>query len=270
MILAAAIAAAVANAAPAPVAPTTPSLADAAHALEAGRLDQARIMISKAVASGATGEDIDRLVADLSFASGKFEDALPLYAKLLEKAPGNALLAERAGIAALKLGLIDRALALVARATESPGASWRAWNARAVIADLQSDWTTADKAYARAAELAPNQPEIANNRGWSQLIRGNWAEAIEQLERAVALGSASIRTANNLELARAAMTNDLPQRREGETSREWAERLNDAGVAAQLTGNRSKAIAAFTQALQVTENWYARAANNMTIATASQ
>jgi hypothetical protein len=40
-------------------------------------------------------------------------------------------------------------------------------------------------------------------------------------------------------------------------------RLNDAGVAAQLLGDRKRAIAAFTQALDASPVWYDRASNNL-------
>lgn len=272
MIFAAAVAAAVSAAQPSPVpaAPRMPSLAEAAQALDAGRLEQARLMIAKALSAGAKGTDVDRLLADLAFASGRNEEALARYDKLIEANAGQPQVAERAGIAALKLGHVDRALSLISVATRDPGASWRAWNARGVIADLQADWATADLAYERASAAAPDRPEVLNNRGWSQLLRGNWSGAIDDLERAATLDPASERAGNNLELARAALASELPARRRGESGREWARRLNDAGMAAQIMGNGTKAVAAFTQALEASGNWYARAANNLEAATASR
>ena len=272
MSLAAAIAAAISAAQPAsaPVPAKAPSLSDAAQAIEAGRLDQARLMISTAMSAGAKGFEVERLLADLAFASDRDDEALARYAQLIATGAGSALMAERAGIAALKLGEIDRALPLIGMAIESPAATWRAWNARGVIADLKGDWTSADSAYERAAVLAPDRIEILNNRGWSQLLRGNWVGAVAELERAAQLQRASERTVNNLELARAALASELPARRPGESEADWARRLNDAGMAARIMGDRTKAVAAFTQALQASGTWYARAANNLEAATASR
>jgi hypothetical protein len=73
----------------------------------------------------------------------------------------------------------------------------------------------------------------------------------------------SSRIANNLELARSAMAGDLPRRRAQETDEAWAERLNDAGIAAEILGDKPRAIAAFTQALEASGRWYERAANNL-------
>jgi predicted TPR repeat methyltransferase len=144
-----------------------------------------------------------------------------------------------------------------------PKSSWRAWNARGVIADFERDWDSADKAYSRAQAMAPDKAEVINNHGWSYLLRGTWSAALPLLEQAAKLDPASERIANNLELARAALATDLPERRPAETDSEWAQRLNDAGVAAELGGDRTRAVAAFTQALHASSVWYARAANNL-------
>lgn len=240
-----------------------PPLAEAEHAISAGRLEQARLMIGRAVAAGASGPQIDRLLADLAFASGSNEEAQQRYQRLLAANPTDPILAERAGIAALKRNNDATAAVLIDRATRYPKATWRAWNARGVIADLQRDWMAADAAYAEAAKRAPDESEISNNRGWSQLLRGDWQKAEGLFERAVMLDSQSARIANNLELARAAVAADLPERRAGESDTSWAARLNDAGMAAQLMGDKQRAVAAFTQALEASGRWYARAANNL-------
>ncbi|HJU77895.1 MAG TPA: tetratricopeptide repeat protein [Sphingomicrobium sp.] len=258
MIASLLIAAAVAAA---PADPAT--LSDAARAIEAGRLEQARTMIGRAVAAGGGGPQIDRLLADLAFASGKDAEALPRYRQLLYAKDAHPLIAERAAIAALRLGDFQAAAPLVELAVAWPNASWRAWNAKGVLADLGSDWAAADEAYERATALAPDRPEILNNQGWSQLLRGNWRRAMEDFGRAADLDPRSKRIANNLELARAALARELPERRPGESDESWAGRLNDAGVAAQILGDRRRAIAAFSQALEASGRWYDRAANNL-------
>jgi Flp pilus assembly protein TadD len=102
-----------------------------------------------------------------------------------------------------------------------------------------------------------------NNLGWSHLLRGNWKEALSLFEKAVALDPKSNRAANNLELARSALAAELPNRRAGESDSSWAARLNDAGVAAAILGDKGRATAAFSQALDVSGTWYVRAANNL-------
>jgi Flp pilus assembly protein TadD len=259
-----AVPAALASAQPAP------GLAEAAHAIEAGRLDQARTMINAAVAQGAQGETLDRSLADLAFAEGNYATALPRYEALFVAHPSEARLAERTGLAALHLRQVAKAIFYLDKAIALPGASWRSWNARGIAADQSRDWPTADRAYARAAALGPKEGQVANNMGWSMLMRGEWQAAIEPLQRAASLSPKSKLIADNLELAQAAVAEDLPKRRPSESDESWAARLNDAGVAAQLRGDRKRAIAAFSQALSARSAWFDRAANNLSLAEAKQ
>ena len=248
---------------PAPVAEPLVELSDIDQAIRAGRLEQAQMMVGRAIARGQRGAHVDLILADLAYAQGKYDEALLRYQALLTVAPDDAVLAERAGMSALKAGKVDQAIDLLNRSTKWPGASWRAWNARGVAADYKRDWATADAAYVKAASLAPDEVEVVNNQGWSLLLRGDWNKAVGFFERAAARDPKSTRIANNLELARAALSTDLPRRRPGEEDKDWAARLNDAGVAAQIMGNKARAIAAFSQALEARGSWYDRAANNL-------
>ncbi|HEX6660864.1 MAG TPA: tetratricopeptide repeat protein [Sphingomicrobium sp.] len=252
----------VAAASPA-VQPPPPALNDIEQAIRVGRLEQAQLMVGRAMALGMKGAQVDLILADLAFAEGKNAEALVRYQQLLAVAPDDSMLAERAGIAALRLGNVALAIGYIEQATKSPNASWQAWNARGVVADLQRDWPGADVAYARASALAPDEAEVINNLGWSQLLRGDWTKAAGLFEKASARDPKSSRIANNLELARAALERDLPRRKPGENDRAWAARLNDAGVAALLLGDKQRAVAAFAQALEASGSWYDRAANNL-------
>ena len=247
-----------------PAAPAdTTVLNDAAQAIAAGRLVEAKLIIARAISLGFRGDPVERLTADLAFASGKYLQALVAYqhlAKSPSKQPGDC---EKGAVSALQLGRTADAAPLVECAVTPADASWRAWNARGVLADFNHDWATADDSYARAHKLDPDNARVVNNEGWSMLLRGDWAGAIPFFEQASALDGTSARTANNLELAKAALAADLPKRREGESDRDWAARLNDAGVAAEMLGQKQRAVAAFTQALDASPIWYDRASNNL-------
>jgi tetratricopeptide (TPR) repeat protein len=263
MLALAAAASLAAHSPPAAPAPDPTILADASHAIDAGRLNEAKLIIARAVTAGFRGPPIERLTAALAFASGNYLQAWSQYRHLAaspDKEEGDC---EKGAIAALELLRAADAQPLVDCAVKFPNASWRAWNARGVLADMQQDWATADESYAHARQLAPGEANIVNNQGWSKLLRGDWAGALPLFEDAAALDSTSERIANNLELVRAALAADLPARRQGETNAEWAVRLNDAGVAAELMGDRQRAVAAFTQALDASPVWYGRASNNL-------
>lgn len=238
-------------------------LDEAARALTAGRVDQAGEMIAAARKQGGGGEALERLTADHALASGAIARALDGYRVLVKAHPDEALLLERAGLAALRLGQNAEATALLDRATLQPNASWRAWNLRGVAADRRLDFDEADAAYARAADLAPTEAAVANNRGWSLMLRGRWSEAADQFEAALDLNPRVEHGAVNLELARVAVSGGLPQRDQGETDAAFAARLNDAGVIAQTEGDRPRAVAAFTQAIAAKSVWFDRAADNL-------
>lgn len=239
------------------------SLAEAGRAIAAGRLDQAKAILGVAVAAGAKGDPVDRLIADLHYSRGEMEQALTYYRQLIVAHPDESLLLERGGIAALRLGKTGEATALLDRSTRQPAAGWRAWNARGVVADRQGRWDEADAAYSRAAQIDPGRAEIQNNMGWSLMLRGSWSEALAAFERAAAIDPKLPRLGNNIELARAAVAADLPVRSAGEGDEAYAARLNDAGVVAAAAGQPKRAEAAFSQALEVRSRWYARAADNL-------
>ena len=157
--------------------PVDPRLLEAAHAINTGRLEQARTMIGNAVAAGASGPPVERLLADLAFVSGRNDEALTRYKTLVAGNPADLLLAERAGIAALKAGDVERATVLIERAVTSAAPSWRAWNARGVLADLQRDWPAADAAYSRARSSRRAGGNL-QQPGLVAAARGNWGEAI--------------------------------------------------------------------------------------------
>lgn len=270
MILGLALSLALADPAPVPPSAETPpaaqsqiSLAEAGQAIAAGRLDQARRILGIALAAGVKGEPVDRLLADLAYASAEYPQALQIYKNLLATHPDELLLLERAGICALRLGRLAEATSLLDRATRQANAGWRAWNARAVAADRQSRWDEADAAYARALEVDRTRAAVFNNMGWSLMLRGRWNEALASFEQANSLNPRPPRLANNLELARAAVAAELPQRLAGESDESFAARLNDAGVVAAAAGQAAKAQAAFAQAIEVRSRWYARAAENL-------
>ena len=263
MIIGIALALALAGPAPPPEPAAQLSLAEAGRAIAAGRLDQAKAMLSAAVAAGVKGDPVDRLLADLAYARGENEQALALYKALLTVHPDEALLLERGGIAALRLGRTNEATALLDRATRGPKSRWRSWNARGVAADRQGRWDEADAAYARAAEIDSKRAEVPNNVGWSLMLRGRWADALAAFERAAAIDPKLPRLANNLELARAALAADLPHRMQGENDSSFAARLNDAGVVAAANGQAKRAEAAFTQAIELKSRWYDRAADKL-------
>ena len=82
MILALLAAASVSAQAPAVTAPDPAIIEDAAHAIDRGRLREAKLLIVRAITGGARGPSVDRLNANFAFASGHYVEALSAYQRL--------------------------------------------------------------------------------------------------------------------------------------------------------------------------------------------
>ena len=238
-------------------------VSEAARALAAGRIDQAGTMIAAARQQGAGGEALQRLTADHALVSGATARALDLYRALIAGHPDDLLLLERGAQAALRLDFDSEAVRWLDRATRFPRAGWRVWNLRGAVADRMGQFDQADAAYAHAAALAPRQAAIANNRGWSLMLRGRWSEAATEFATALVLDPQVAHGAANLELANTALAADLPEQQAGEPGDAFAARLNDAGVVADASGDHPRAVAAFTRAIEARSQWFDRAARNL-------
>ena len=252
------LAAAVATSGPAPS-----GFADIEGAITGGRFAQARIMIQRAMAGGAKGEPIDILLADLAYFEARDAEASARYAYLLPHHMHDTLMLERAALAAIRSGDRARGEALLKAASQSPRAGWRIWNAIGVLADRDRRFADADTAYAKALEVQPDQPAVLNNIGWSKLLRGDWAAAESDFDRAATLAPGSARIANNRDFARDALDQSLPDRQPGEDNDAYSARLNDAGVAAELRGDKARARAAYAEAIAVRGTWFDRADRNL-------
>lgn len=238
-------------------------LDEAAYALSEGRTLQARTMLGEAVRLGAHGEAVERLLADLDFAERRFEQSLARTRMLLVANPDDIVLLERAGLSTLALGNSAEAESMLQRAVRLGSDRWGTFNGLGIVADRKGDWAGAEAAYAQAERLGPDHGVLFNNRGWSLLLQGRWEEALLPLTQAVAMAPDNKRYTANLALAEMAVSEDLPRRGENETDDSFAARLNDAGVVAAAQGLDTKAIAAFTRAIEARSQYYERAASNL-------
>lgn len=109
-------------------------------------------------------------------ASGEYAGAIPLYEKARQQEP--AKYGKQAG----------RRLA--------------------VMYDFAGDFVRADAEYEAALKLAPTDPDLLNDYGYSLYSRGNWAAAADHLSRAVAAGPDKKRAWMNLGLALAQLGRD--------------------------------------------------------------
>mgnify|MGYP001812804419 FL=1 len=133
--------------------------------------------ISAVELTGARGELLTRM--------GRYDDALALYERRLERYPGDESLLYGRAFLFEQMDRVDDSIkeleALLARNPDDPVAL----NALGyTLADRTTDYEQARDYISRAYEKSPNSPAIIDSMGWVEYKLGNHDKAIEYLQRA--------------------------------------------------------------------------------------
>ena len=89
--------------------------------------------------------------------------------------------------------------------------TYQRYKLEAMVADARQEWEKADSFYETASGLTMQPAAILNNWGYSNLIRGNFADAEALFQEAIRQNSRMFTAKNNLILARGAQRKyDLP------------------------------------------------------------
>jgi Tfp pilus assembly protein PilF len=218
------------------------------RALAGGRLVQAEAMLAREDIQLAD-PDRQRLTASLLLATHRDAEARSIFEAQLRQRPDDCRLQFGAGLAALRLGKTAEATSLLTKATSACPDNGKAWDAMAVIENKAGHWDAALAAHYRAIAIAPDDADILNNAGVSLLEQKKFAQAISLFKQALQRDPAHKRARNNLDIARVA-GGEQPSFDQEDDSRRRAERLNNAGYAALLSGQQGVASRYFTQAIK--------------------
>ena len=126
---------------------------------------------------------------------GTAPDAVPNG--LLGQAPNDDLSLGKKYFRAANFGLAERHFG---RAVEHDPRDLESWVGLAASYDRLRQFDLADRAYDQAQKIAGPQAEILNNRGYSYMLRGDYARARATLRQAQAQDPANAYIKNNLEL----------------------------------------------------------------------
>lgn len=238
-----------------------------AQALDHGRLLQAREMIAieRRKANGSAAIALDGLGARLALAEGRHADAFSAYSRLAELAPNDCAAREGAGLAALHLGSVTGAQKLFDDAALLCPGRWRLWNALGVLADRSGRWEASAEAYARALAIAPAEPIVLNNLGYSLILQHRPDDAERILRKAIRIAPQNARLANNLDIAMIATGKQLDPDLEADLPARRAARRNNAGYVSYLLGKTTAARAYLEEALAIGPSDFGRAARNLEI-----
>jgi len=236
-------------------------LADVRNAIAGGRLVQAELMLG-AMPATPTATDL-RLFGDLRLAQKRYDEAGRLFLQLVQIEPQNTHAASRLGMALIQLGRAADAEAYLLKAVALPGADWHSWNALGAVLDARRAWTESRQAYGHALALAPDQPMVLNNAGYSLILQGRAHEAREMLSKARAIAPDDQRIATNSQIADG-MAGFYPKKRAAnEDDGQWASRLNNAGYGALIAGDLPKARSLFARAIKASDTYYEAAEKNL-------
>jgi Flp pilus assembly protein TadD len=166
------------------------------------------------------------------------------------------------GLALLKLGQRDAAGKLLAEAVAADAKLWRAWNALALIDDVNHRYAEARAKYETALAIRPEAALLHNNLGFSQLQAGDAAAAAETLKKALQMEPGNEVIQGNLRIALAA------QGRYAEALAATARKklpavLNNLGYVAMMRGDYDAAGGYLARALEASPSYNETAANNL-------
>ncbi|MBY8826483.1 hypothetical protein K7G82_29545 [Sphingomonas colocasiae] len=239
---------------------------DIAAAIAGGRLAQARAMIARADPGAPDiAAALPLLTAELALAERHDDIAYSAFAALRRQAPGDCRADEGFALAALRLNRMEGVREALETATRQCPDRWKAWNALGVVNDRSARWAESDAAYRQALATSPDRAKILNNLGYSMILRKCPAEAIALLREATRLAPRNLRAANNLDIARSAAGEDMIAQIPDKGSERWADRVNNAGYAAFLAGDKGHAMRYLSTAISAADVYPARAAANLAL-----
>ncbi|EGB16163.1 Tetratricopeptide TPR_1 repeat-containing protein [Pseudodesulfovibrio mercurii] len=213
------------------------------------------------------GDNLDARVkrGELLVDQGLDEQALAEFTKVLEKDPNHAIANEAAGCVYFRSGLYDEAEAHLIRAVELNPMLWKAHNFLGIIYDRNRDYDKAAKEFSAALELHRGNgvDEIYNNLGVVHIARKQYAQAVETFRQALQAGGVSSRTYNNLGLALARMGRLDEALESFKYAGGEAKANNNLGYVLLTENQPAQAAPYFEKAIELSPNYYVKAADNL-------
>jgi Flp pilus assembly protein TadD len=239
---------------------------EAAAALETRRVARAKQLYESILAHAPDDPEAFVGLGEAEVMLGEFGPALEHSRKAAERAGERAGLKARAlHNSAIALLLTDRAAeaeTALKAAVENDPRSWRAWNTLGRARDAHGNWEQAREAYERALALAPSEGAVLNNFGLSKLSAGDLDGAAALFVRALEASPDLAVAETNLRLT-LALRGQYDEALAGVAAANLPDALNNAGYAALLRGDYPKARVLFLQAIDASPSFYEPSWSNL-------
>ena len=231
------------------------------QAIDGGRIIQAEAMLGQWRSDPQLSQSpaIGLAIAQMELAKGQNQQAEAHFAAINTIGSTNCRVEEGLGIARLRLGRGQEAIAPLRRAVDLCADRWRAWNGLGVAYDRAGSWALAASAYERAFQLTDKPAQILNNYGLSLMAQGQAERAAAIFDKAHELSPDNARIIANADAAYVLSGRDI-ERRATDDADAWAKRLSDAGRVALRNGDTVKAQAYLSRAVTASERFQPEAA----------
>lgn len=234
----------------------------AALALESGDADAALSYYRRAVALDPSDTDSLCEIGEIYAQRGDARVAARAYAQAVQTDPRSARALQGLGFAYLRLNNEKAGQTLLRRAIDADPDSWRAHNILGVLADRREEHDAAIEHYTLALALAPGNPTVLTNRGYSRYLAGDFRRAEQDLTEATAADPEDRQAWRNLGLVYA------HERKYGLAMHALSQvtspavAANDVGVVAMQRGDYDGAEILFAEALRRAAGPYEDAERN--------
>ncbi len=139
----------------------------------------------------------------------------------------------------------------------------KAWTDLGMIADIRSDYFTAERYYLEALQAEKNNADIYNNYGYSLMMSRRYIEAEEVLRQGLNLDPRFKRLKNNLALCKAWQKDYSEALQIYSADLDDPEAYNSIGYIAMLNEDYDLAISYFEEAVSLSPTYYLKAAKNL-------
>lgn len=232
------------------------------RALAEGRSLDAGRLLDQALAAGVSDPRLIYRAGELQLTRGRYEDALRAFTEAEESPALKAGALQGKGVALANLGRSNEALAALEAAVAADPSQWRAWNALGVENDRRRAWAESDNAYAKAIEASSGAAVVLNNRGYSRMLQGRYAEASLDIVAALDKDPQLSAARANLRLL-LAMQGDYDKATTVVSRQQKAEVYNNAGFVALMRSDLPAAERLLKQSIDARGDTSGRAMENL-------
>jgi Flp pilus assembly protein TadD len=234
--------------------------------LQQGNPALAIVQYQKAVDADSSLFRIHDKIGEMFLKKGLPQDALQHFQEVLKQDDRDAYANEGAGEAYFRMGQEKEAEASFRKAITLQPDRWETHNFLGMLLDRQKRHQEAIAEYEQGLRLRPDEATLLNNVGLAYYLQGRYEDAVRSFQRALLTGSGQPKIHNNLGLALAKLHryhDALESFRRGSSEEEA---YNNLGVFYLSSGEAGQAIACFKKAIELSQRYYDKANDNLTLA----